>query len=105
MVGNKCLCMGSMGGCGRVSPPRTRSSTGASLALVILRMGANPSSRPRARSPSSPSLADSNEGLRLDIRDLVRDLAEACERYSVSMSEVSQLRTFNADQETTLTTL
>jgi len=41
----------------------------------------------------------------LDIRDLVRDLAEACERYSVSMLEVSQLRTFNADQETTLTTL
>jgi hypothetical protein len=41
----------------------------------------------------------------LDIRDLVRDLAEAYERYSVSTLEVSRLRAFNADQETTLTTL
>ena len=35
MAGNKRLCIGSMGGSGRVSPPRTRSSTGASLALAI----------------------------------------------------------------------
>ena len=35
MAGNKRLCIGSMGGSSRISPPRTRSSTGASLALAI----------------------------------------------------------------------
>ena len=80
MAGNRRFCMGRMGRYGHVSHPRTRSSTGASLALAIPGVGTGPSIRSR-------------------------DLAEARERYSALMMEVSRLHAFNADLESALATL
>jgi len=48
---------------------------------------------------------DSDKGPHQDIRGLVWEVAEARERYSASMLEVSRLRAFNTDLESTLTTL
>ena len=47
---------------------------------------------------------DAGEGHRRDIRDLVRDCAEARERYSVATKEIHRLRSYVADLAAALVT-